>query len=126
MERGPVYCQACVYTHIDDYELIKDFCAHRAIDDGFNEKAASILRGELSKFAGFALARGRSLREVENDDIEAFVSFWRSKGGNDSVAASRQSKLRSFYRWLLQNKKIKLDPSVVQRQLSFSWDLPTT
>ena len=27
-ERLCVYCQACVYAHIDYYELIKDFCAH--------------------------------------------------------------------------------------------------
>jgi hypothetical protein len=31
MERGSVYCQACVYAHIDYCELIKDFCAHWAI-----------------------------------------------------------------------------------------------
>ena len=65
--KGSLYCHACVYPHIDNCELIKDFCTHRTIDEGFNKKAASILRGELSKFAGFALARGRSLREVKND-----------------------------------------------------------
>jgi len=123
-EKGPVYCKACVSTHRKDYELIKDFCAHRATNDGFKEKATSTLRGELSQFAGFVLARGRSLREVENDDIEAFLELQLPKGGNDAVVAGRRSKLRSFYRWLLQNNKIKCVPTEVKRQLSFSWETP--
>jgi site-specific recombinase XerD len=119
--KGPVYCKTCVSTHFQDFNLIKDFCAHRATDDGFNNKATSTLGGELSQFAGFVLARGRSLREVENDDIEAFLNLQRSNGGNDAVAASRQSKMRSFYRWLLQNNKIKRVPTEIKCQLSF-WD----
>ncbi|MGA8669931.1 MAG: site-specific integrase [Terracidiphilus sp.] len=124
-EKGsPVYCKACVSIHRKDQELIKDFCAHRATNDGFKGKATSTLQGELSQFAGFVLARGRSLRDVENDDIAAFLKLQLSKGGNDAVVAGRQSKLRSFYRWLLQNNKIKRVPTEVRRQLSFSWETP--
>jgi site-specific recombinase XerD len=121
-----MYCEACVSTHFEDFNLIKDYCAHRTTYEKLCRKAASILQGDLSKFAGFVLARGRSLREVENDDIEAYLNLRRSKGGDDLVAYRRRSELTFFYRWLLQNKKIKRDPTAIQSQLSFVWDWSTT
>ncbi len=63
------------------------------------------------EFAGFALARGKSLLKVEHGDIEAYLDFLRSTGGDVLVAPRKRSKLRKFYSWLLTNKRINLDPT---------------
>ena len=123
---GVVYCEACRSTHSSDCKLIEEYCAYRKTYEGLCPTAGSVLRGDLSNFARFVLARGRSLREVDNEDIEAYLNFWRSQGGRVGVVSSRNFKVRSFYRWLQKTGVIKRAPALIQQQLSFSWDLPTT
>lgn len=92
--------------------LINRFCDHLWLEDGLADLTLAAYRYDLKGFAAWLeKERMRSLDGVVAGDIEGYLA-WRFSGRSQPRSAARYSSaLKRFYRFLLREKLIAIDPT---------------
>lgn len=95
----------------DAQQLIDLFLDALWMEHGLSANTLSAYGSDLKIFA--AGLRGKSLLEVNNGDISAFLSKRYVEGLTSRSAARILSSLRRFYAYLLRENRIHIDPTAL-------------
>lgn len=98
----------------EDAALLDQFCDNLWLEDGLARNTLAAYRSDLSQFAGWLAGIGASLVAVDEPRIKAYLAelHRRPAGQRPKPASQRrlQAALRRFYRFLLAQGRIAVDP----------------
>jgi integrase/recombinase XerD len=105
-------------------ELIDTFCDQVWLQDGLAPNSLASYRRDLTQWAAWLSARGRTLAAAQRMDVEAWLAQqFRAKAKATSIAR-RLSSLRRFYALQLQQATIRSDPTAQVRAPKLPRRLP--
>lgn len=88
--------------------LIKEFLSYLRAERGAGNNSIESYSHDVTDFAGFV---GKSLRAAVRADLQRYIVASLELGLSGRTVARRLSCLRSFYRFLLDEEEIKIDPT---------------
>jgi len=89
-------------------EEAERFLEYATVERGLSPKTTEAYRGDLGRF--FAQCR-KAPQEVGREDIRRFLGREREAGHSSATAARRLVALRTFYRFLILEKRVESDPT---------------
>jgi len=92
---------------------LQEFLQYLAVERGLSKRTREAYFRDLITF--FEYCAGRSLdvgKNIDSVEISRFILSLQTKGRAPSSVARMQSSLKQFYRFLIQEKLIKDDPTV--------------
>lgn len=106
-------------------EPVATYLAALQTEHGVSPHTLAAYRRDLGDFLAF-LDRRRALLAVTPDDVVAYLGALRARGLRASSAARRLSALRGFYRHLVREGDLTLDPTELIERPRLSRPLPKT
>jgi integrase/recombinase XerD len=88
------------------------FLSYLRVERGLSVNTLSAYRNDLAKLAGFAKSIGKDLVSLQAEDLAAFMRSLNKQGLHPRSVARALVALRGFYKFLIQDGYLKLDPSV--------------
>jgi integrase/recombinase XerD len=97
-----------------DAALLDQFCDHLWLEDGLARNTLDAYRRDLSLFGDWLAARGGALERAAETDVLAYFAH-RHAGPRRTRAATQArlgSSLKRFYRYLVRERRIAVDPTL--------------
>lgn len=95
-------------------ELIAAFLDYLSVERGLSGNTISSYREDLGYFMGFLNSRHiEGLSQTTRKDITDFMLAQRDKGIGASSVARRLAAIKSFYRFLVRERILKTDPTIL-------------
>ncbi len=85
------------------------FLDYARVEKGLAANSIVSYRRDLVKFAAFLRGRGVTLANVTRDDVRGFLAFLRANGLTARSAARHLVSVRSLFRFLLKDGRIRTD-----------------
>jgi integrase/recombinase XerD len=96
-----------------DPALIDQFCDRLWLEEGLSDLTLAAYRRDLRGFARWLDAqRHKALEDALQMDIEAYLAHHFAQKTKPRSAARYLSTLKRFYRWLVRENRIGLDPTL--------------
>jgi len=97
---------------VTDTELIDEFVDSLWLADGLAKNTLAAYRSDLVLFAGWLSARQVSLAAAQEADIDGWLAHLHRRPEKVRATTLRrfQASLRRFYRWLIEQGRITVDP----------------
>ena len=93
--------------------LIDRFCDHLWLEDGLATLTLAAYRRDLVAFGGWlATTRNQALDAAVSGDVEAYLAWRFSQHAQPRSAARYTAALKRFYRYLLRENRINVDPTL--------------
>jgi len=93
--------------------LIDRFCDHLWLEDGLATLTLAAYRRDLVAFGGWlATTRKQALDAAVSGDVEAYLAWRFSQHAQPRSAARYTAALKRFYRYLLRENRINVDPTL--------------
>lgn len=89
-------------------KLIDEFCEYLLIDRNYSKNTIESYRNDLEKYMMFN--KNKNINEISNKDIKEYLKYLKENNLDDSTISRNISTLKSFYKFLLREKKINKDP----------------
>lgn len=83
------------------------------MEQGLSRNTLDAYSNDLKHFAGWLQSRQSALKNVEQADIQEYLSFQHAQGKSPRSSARLLSSLRRFYAWLIRENKIAEDPTAL-------------
>jgi integrase/recombinase XerD len=96
---------------LPDRELIERFCDSLWMENGLSKNTLSSYVNDLSGLSEWLLASHPGLQEAGRENILEYLSIRVKQGSSPRTTARLLSSMRRFYRYLVREKLIKVDPS---------------
>jgi integrase/recombinase XerD len=95
-----------------DAALIDEFGDALWLADGLAKNTLSAYRSDLALFAAWLAESGRGLMTVDDVAVNLYLAHLHGRADGFKPASQRRlhSTLRRFYRWLLDQGRIRVDP----------------
>ena len=103
---------------------VSTYLAALQAEQGVSAHTLAAYRRDLDDFLAFL--EGRALLAVTPDDVVAYLGALRARGLRGSSVARRLSALRGFYRHLVREGELTLDPTELIERPRLSRPLPKT
>jgi integrase/recombinase XerD len=87
------------------------FLSYLRVERGLSTNTLTAYRNDLAKLAGFANTSGKDLVSLQADDLATFVRLLYKRGLHPRSIARALVAVRGFYKFLIQDGYLKLDPS---------------
>ncbi|MCX7176200.1 MAG: site-specific tyrosine recombinase XerD [Proteobacteria bacterium] len=114
----------------EDVALLDQFCDNLWLEDGLAKNTLAAYRSDLSLFAGWLSGNGGNLVAVDEPCIKAYLAdlHGRPPGQQPKPASQRrmQAALRRFYRFLLAQGRVTVDPLLNIEQPQMPQHFPKT
>ncbi len=113
----------------ENTRLLDEFTDALWLEDGLSRNTISSYRADLLKLNKWLVKRqvsGEDFIQVTQADLLAFLSSSIMQGTKASTASRALSCMRRFYRYLLRQEKIALDPTLNIDSPNIPRHLPTT
>ena len=88
-------------------ELINKFIEYLIIDKKYSENTIKSYNNDLKKFNNF---NKKNIEKINDNDIKNYIKFLNKENNDTKTISHNISTLRSFYKFLLIEKKIKTNP----------------
>lgn len=106
-------------------DLLEQFLNYLAIEKGLRPRSLEAYRRDLQDWLGFAEARQRSITSTSIDSIlSLFFVHMHDLGLSPRSMARKSSALKGFYRFLLRENHISLDPTALLERPRIGRPLP--
>ncbi len=92
--------------------LLREYETHLRVERGLRPLSVEAYRSDLEIFAEFAEDRGTTLAAADAGCVRGFLQHLREHGIESRTVARKLSCLRGFYRWLLKDKRVVVDPTL--------------
>ena len=102
---------AAVQTVVPNAEIIDRFLDAAWQEAGLRENTLSAYRNDLAQFAKWLSKRQPYLSKASRSDVLAYLATSVKRGISAKSSARRLSTLRRFYRYLLRETLIDMDPT---------------
>lgn len=93
------------------HTLISDFLLYLSVEKGLSRNTVASYRRDLEKTASFFRNEKQDVRELSKNDVMRYLEFLRNAQYHPSSISRSISSLRSFYRYLLQERIVDRDPT---------------
>lgn len=93
------------------HAFIDSFLEHLVVERSVAENTISAYEHDLKFFFEWMDERGKDIDEIGAGDLTDFSSFCRSRKHKATSISRRLSAVRQFYRFLLEEGRIKKDPT---------------
>ena len=90
---------------IDTY--IEEFIEYLIIDKKYSENTIKSYQNDLKKFDNFIK---KSINSINDDDIKNYIKYLNKENNDTKTISHNISTLRSFYKFLLIEKKVNKNP----------------
>ena len=91
------------------YELIEEFLRYLLIDKGYSTNTIESYRRDLTKFLNYN--KNKNINDISNKDLKEYVKYLNKENLNEKSISRNISSLKSFYKFLVIDKKINTNPS---------------
>jgi len=97
---------------VSDTELLDEFADSLWLADGLAKNTLSAYRSDLALFASWLAQRKVALPDAKEADIDAWLAHLHQRADKVRPTTLRrfQASLRRFYRWLIEQGRITVDP----------------
>jgi integrase/recombinase XerD len=92
--------------------LLNSFLDYLKVEKGLAPLSVAAYNSDLEQYSGFLLKRKRALREARRQDVRDFLNQLLSNGVDGRSVARKLSALRHFYKYLLLDRYITIDPTL--------------
>lgn len=92
-------------------ELIGEFLRYLLIDKGYSGNTIESYKRDLYKFLEYN--KGKNINNINNNDLKDYIKFLSKENLNEKSISRNISCLKSFYKFLVIDKKIKDNPSEI-------------
>jgi integrase/recombinase XerD len=92
--------------------LLNSFLDYLKVEKGLAALSVSAYRSDLEQFADFLRKRKRGLREARRQDVRDFLNALFSNSVDGRSVARKLSALRHFFKYLLLDRYITVDPTL--------------
>jgi len=91
------------------YELIEEFLRYLLIDKGYSANTIESYRRDLTKFLNYN--KNKNINDISNNDLKEYVKYLNKENLNEKSISRNISSLKSFYKFLVIDKKINTNPA---------------
>ena len=109
-----------------DQALIDAFLDALWLEKGLSENTLKSYRHDLEKLGGWVSGQGTTLLTLRRADMNTYLSYRMQRGLKARSTARCLSCVRAFYRYLLREKKIDVDPTLQVENPKLGRPLPDT
>jgi integrase/recombinase XerD len=92
--------------------LVASFLDYLKVEKGLAPLSVAAYKSDLEQFSEFLLKRKRALRDAKRQDLKDFLNALLSNGVDGRSVARKLSALRHFYKYLLLDRYIQVDPTL--------------
>ena len=92
--------------------LLNSFLDYLKVEKGLAPLSVSAYRSDLEQYSEFLLKRKRPLRDARRQEVRDFLNSLLSSGLDGRSVARKLSALRHFYKYLLLDRYITVDPTL--------------
>jgi integrase/recombinase XerD len=92
--------------------LISSFVDYLKVEKGLAALTVAAYQSDLAQYTEFLEKRKRALSEARRQDVRDFLNALLSNGVDGRSVARKLSTLRHFYKYLLLDRYIKVDPTL--------------
>ncbi len=92
--------------------LLNSFLDYLKVEKGLAPLSVSAYRSDLDQYSEFLLKRKRAPRDSRRQDVRDFLNALLSNGVDGRSVARKLSALRHFYKYLLLDRYITIDPTL--------------
>ncbi len=95
-----------------DSQILDEFVDALWLADGLAKNTLAAYRSDIALFAGWLAGRSVALPDAGEADIDAYLAHLHTRADKVRPATLRrlQAALRRFYRWLIEQGRISVDP----------------
>jgi integrase/recombinase XerD len=93
-------------------ELLREYGMHLRVERGLRPLSCEAYRRDMEMLAEFVEGAGVGLLGATQAEMSGFMQHLREHGVQSRSIARKLSCVRGFYRWLLKDKRIAVDPTV--------------
>ncbi|MDE0759314.1 MAG: site-specific tyrosine recombinase XerD [Pseudomonadales bacterium] len=111
---------------IENRVLIDEYLDSIWIEKGLSRNTIESYGRDLEAISHWLEARGLKLLRVQRSDLLAYLAFRMKAGLNARSTARTLSSVRSFYRYLLRENKVVIDPTLQIDNPKMGRKLPDT
>jgi integrase/recombinase XerD len=105
-------------------DYVREYVLYLQVEKGLAANSVESYRRDLARLKAWAEARGREPQGLDKSDVSEFVMSL-SRGGLSSRSVARSlSAARGFYRYLLLDGHIKVDPTAERNPPAWREKLP--
>ena len=90
---------------------VEAFLAHLSVERQGSAHTLDAYRRDLAALQAWADANGRTVLDLQGDDLRAFIASEHRRGLSPKSLQRRLSACRSLYRWLLKNGQVVASPA---------------
>lgn len=109
-----------------DQALIDAFLDALWLEKGLSENTLKSYRHDLEKLGGWVSGQGTTLLRLRRADMNTYLSYRMQRGLKARSTARCLSCVRAFYRYLLRENKIDVDPTLQVENPKLGRPLPDT
>jgi integrase/recombinase XerD len=92
--------------------LLNAFLDYLKVEKGLAPLSVSAYQSDLEQYSGFLLKRKHGLRDARRQEVRDFLNSLLSNGVDGRSVARKLSALRHFYKYLLLDRHITVDPTL--------------
>ncbi len=93
-------------------ELLREYVAYLRVEKGLRPLTCAAYLDDLRMFAEFLEGRAGTLLTANAAAVRGFVEHLRAHGVEGRTVARKLSCLRGFYKWLLLDGRVRVDPTL--------------
>lgn len=90
---------------------IKQFLEFLQIDKKLSDNTLQSYRRDILQFEKYLSDVNISYEKVTEEEIEKYMNYLKNGGKKTSTISRNLATIRSFYQYLIKNKKIEIDPT---------------
>lgn len=111
---------------MNEYDsVLMDFCDYLKIDKKYSDLTVESYKIETKKYLDFFKEKNVKINNIKNCDIKEYLSFIKCKNISDRSLAHNVSVIRTFYKFLLIEKIIEMNPTEFLELPKLKKSLPT-
>ena len=107
-------------------DILNDFCNYLKIDKKYSNLTIESYKNEILKYINFFKNQNQNLNNIKYDDIRNYLNYLKQEDISDRTLAHNVSVIKSFYKFLLIEKYIDINPSEFLELPKLKKQLPTT
>ncbi|MBE6151847.1 MAG: site-specific tyrosine recombinase XerD [Firmicutes bacterium] len=107
-------------------DILNDFCNYLKIDKKYSNLTIESYKNEILKYINFFKNKNQNLNNIKHDDIRNYLNYLKQEDISDRTLAHNVSVIKSFYKFLLIEKYIDINPSEFLELPKLKKQLPTT
>ncbi|MBE6138529.1 MAG: site-specific tyrosine recombinase XerD [Firmicutes bacterium] len=111
---------------MNEYDsLLNDFCDYLKIDKKYSNLTVESYHIEIKKYLDFFKDKNLNIENIKNTDIKEYLHHMKQSKISDRSLAHNVSAIRTFYKFLLIEKIIDINPSEFLELPKLKKTLPT-